>query len=263
MKILIPTDFSENSLKSIEYAVSVWGLKNVKYHLLHTFEIVSNSASLSFGNLKSKMEKSADENLVRFYNQIINKYPTIQLSVEHKYGALADVINRIPKSEFDLIVMGTKGTSGIKEVFLGSNCWDVIENTLLPVLAIPLDVELANNKSFLFTVDPENLPSLKVLETFQQILRNTSYDTEILIVKNEVNIDEKNVRELFKNITNSLTIVSGDDVVKQIEDFANKHPLDIVTVLNKKKSFLEKLFHQSITKKLTFHTKSPLLALKD
>ena len=54
MKILLPTDFSENSLKSIDYAIYIFGIQEVQYHLLHTFEIISTRASVSFGGLKNQ-----------------------------------------------------------------------------------------------------------------------------------------------------------------------------------------------------------------
>ncbi len=263
MKILLPTDFSENSLKSIDYAIYIFGIQEVQYHLLHTFEIISTRASVSFGGLKNQIEKQADENLCNLNNDIIQKYPSIQISQQHQYGALSDIINTLEKDSFDYIIMGTKGSTGLKEVFLGSNTWDVISNTSIPVIAVPQEVDFKQNKKLLFALDPYKLPSQKVIQSLLKIEKKKHFEILLFAVKNKENFDVNEINELFKGIEFKLIIVENEDVVNSIETYQQQNQIDLLVMVNQQRSFWENLFHSSITKKLTFHTKSPLLTFKD
>jgi nucleotide-binding universal stress UspA family protein len=263
MKILLPTDFSENSLNSIDYAIYIFGLNQVEYHFLHTFEIVNTRASIGFGELKSEMEKKAEDQLVQLADNLIKKYPQLKLSLEYKYGALSDVINQIDKKEFDFVVMGTKGSSGLKEFFLGSNTWDVISNTYLPVLSIPKQVDFTKEIKLLFAINPYQLPSKKVVELILKMEGNTSFEINLLAVKNNGEFNVNKINELFKGIRFNLIVTENDDIEKAIEIYQQKKQIDLLVVVNQKRSFWENLFHISISKKLTLHTKIPLLTIKD
>jgi nucleotide-binding universal stress UspA family protein len=263
MKILLPTDFSENSLKSIDYAIFIFGDKEVQYHLLHTFEIISTRTSVGIGELKSEMEKQADEHLVKLANELIKKHPQIKLSLEYKYGALSDLIHQNQKEDYDFIVMGTKGSSGLKEVFLGSNTWDVIANTNIPVLSVPQMVDFKQDIKLLFAIDPYNLPSKKVIEILLKMEEYTSFDINILVIKNNGDFKLNEINELFKGIRFNLIMAENEDVEEAIEIYQQKKHIDLLVMVNQKRSFWENLFHNSITKKLTFHSKSPLLTIKD
>jgi len=263
MKILLPTDFSENSLKSIDYALFIFGVNEVQYHLLHTFEIVSTRASDGIKELKSEMEKQADENLVELANEIIKKHPLVKLSLEYQYGALCDFIHQIDNKQYDFIVMGTKGSSGLKEVFLGSNSWDVIVSTHIPVLVLPENVDFKQNLKLLFAIDPYQLPSKQVVELLLKMEENTSFEINLLAIKNNGDFNLNKINELFKGIRFNLIVTENEDIEKAIEIYQQKKQIDLLVMVNQHRSFWENLFHTSTTKKLTFHTKTPLLTIKD
>lgn len=263
IKVLIPTDFSENSLKSIEYAISIWGLIDVQYHFLHTFEILITRGSDSLSTLKIEKELEADKNLTHLSDILIQKYPPIQFSLEYQYGVISDFINTIPKKKYDFIVMGTKGSSGIKEVFLGSNTWDVISNTLLPVLVIPSYVKLVQPKNILIALDPTKKISNFLIQNLLLLKKYISFKINLLLIQKNEAIDYVEIKEKFSEIDYSLNIIESGDVLNSIITYIEENNIDLLILINQKRSFWDSIFHNSITKNLTFHSSIPLLALKD
>ena len=81
--------------------------------------------------------------------------------------------------------MGTKGSTGLKEVFLGSNTWDVIANTSIPVIAVPQEVDFKQNKKLLFALDPYKLPSQKVIQSLLKIEKKKHFEILLFVVKNK------------------------------------------------------------------------------
>lgn len=73
-------------------------------------------------------------------NKIDPTYKDVEIHTISRYGNLIVQINTIARAaaNIDLIVMGTRGASGMMELFFGSNTADVIEQVrVCPVLAVP------------------------------------------------------------------------------------------------------------------------------
>lgn len=138
--ILVPTDFSIPADSAIHYAIKMavlWDASLILYHSFIPFESGFYLLSLSEKeNLEA--QKILTDRLTTIKNSIIKKDPNLSISIHVDQGPEdIKIIDFCKKSKADLIVMGTKGASGLKEKLIGSFTAEVIANAPCPVLAIP------------------------------------------------------------------------------------------------------------------------------
>jgi nucleotide-binding universal stress UspA family protein len=176
------------------------------------------------------------------------------------------VISSFGKRDFDLIVMGTKGATGIKEIFLGSNTWDAIEEVQLPLIAVPEDCEVRPLKKIIIAIDRKEFSGTAKFEGLIELAKRNSAEVTVLHVglSDEFSTPQKNqVSEWFQGCELKFAWLKDQNVEKGIHDYAEANKSDMVVLINRKRSFWENLFHSSVTRKVAFHSHIPLYALHD
>lgn len=145
LQILVPTDFSKNAWNAIKYGLKLFENTNCTFYLLHVNPIPSYSGAGSSVKGSSQMVresvlKESKENL----DQLLLRIKNIPASAKHSFVTTAfhdffvDSIKReVETKKIDLIIMGTKGSSGLRKVTMGSNTGDVITKVKCPLLAVP------------------------------------------------------------------------------------------------------------------------------
>ena len=120
-KILIPTDFSKHANNALRYAINIGNYFEAEIELLHIYETKSTvgSETLKREDLKEVAERDLSDNIRSFKDLIFGKTILNGRAID---GNPIETICKIANSEdFDMIVMGTQGASGLKGIFLGSN----------------------------------------------------------------------------------------------------------------------------------------------
>jgi nucleotide-binding universal stress UspA family protein len=167
----------------------------------------------------------------------------------------------------DLIIMGTGGAHGMKEFFGGTRTADVIDKSNVPVLVIPRNLQFRRPKKIALAYDYNgiaNQSTLDVLKTFAHI-----YNAEFHIF----NIAE-NARGYRDNDLRSIETFdkefgkvhydtrAGNDIEKEIENYVMLNAIDILAIIPREHGFFERLFRETTTEKLAYHTLVPLLVLR-
>jgi len=264
--ILLPTDFSENSIRAINYAIKLFGTDDVKYTVLNTYKIYNTRAGLSSTNLKKEMEAIAEEELQELKSEIKKNFPEIVIKLRDDFGNMIDVLSKLSNRDYDLIVMGTKGASGVKEMFLGSNTWDVIEHVNIPLIAVPFEAEKLNIENIAVAIDTAEYSSKEKFERLIELAKKHNATVTFLRIdspKENSSIQQNQITEWFQGVNVNFSWVKNEDIEKGIINYIHSSDCDLLVVVNRKKSFWENLFHSSLTKKLAFHSDVPLMTLKD
>jgi len=275
--ILFPTDFSPNANNALNFAVEIARKVNGNLILFHAYSVQlidPNMPAEIYLSAYQEEEKTAKENLEKLSGRIIeaNKdasgkslFATDAIVTQ---GLVVDeVLSMIDEYKIDIVVMGTHGASGITELILGSNTASIIEKSPAPVLAIPHNADYKDLKNIVYAYDDikSGLPSFRKLLEFAEI-----YDSDITllhIIESSSNTAELNKQE-FEKIKQSvsyskirLELVKEENILEGINDYVNSNNVDMLVMAVKKKSLLDKIFSRSLTKKMAYHTKIPLLAL--
>ena len=129
-KILVPTDGSPCSLKAAEYAAEISKQFGVTAQLLHIISPPRIRAS------RKREETSALQALERT-KEVFERGGAEVVLREVVRGNPAEIICQIAEEEkFDLIVIGSRGLSGIQAFFLGGVSEKVSQHAVCPVLIV-------------------------------------------------------------------------------------------------------------------------------
>lgn len=266
MKILFPTDFSENAEIALEFALDICKKTNGHLIVFHAYDLPYSDRSLSTSLLEI-MKRNATENMAK-----------LKLSLDAsgvRFETLISLGNPIrmtkeicAQKQVNLVVMGTKGSSGLEEVLIGSNAASIIQNLDIPVYVIPPNSTIKEVKTIVLASDLDFKQKDRPLVRLREFAKSLGSDVkiEILHVQTEggINPDDKAlIAETFKDIKHAYVIANDSNIEKAVLDYCEKENADVVSIITKRYSFFEKLFHQSLTSKLAYHSSIPLLALHE
>ena len=167
---------------------------------------------------------------------------------------------------YDLVIMGTQGASGLKEIFLGSTTNGVIKHTQTPVLVIPNAYHFKPFENIVLSIDNGAINDGKGVQLIKQFLK--LFKADLMLFHTEENAADigidSNVTKLFDNAGYSIDFNFIDkNINESIEEMVIDYEVDLLCVVRRKRGFLERLFHQSTTSKVVFHSKIPILVLHD
>jgi nucleotide-binding universal stress UspA family protein len=157
-KILVPTDFSANAMKAIFYAAEIAKKSSATVYLLHVIEPLTDRIHQPYA-LHERLEEEIANNRLKELNllqkSIALTYPGFKTEADLANGTVTNSISDFAgNNQIDLIVMGTKGATGLKEIFIGSVAAGSIGRTKIPVLAIPDEYKMEEPDGILFCHHP-------------------------------------------------------------------------------------------------------------
>lgn len=263
IKILVPVDFSKTSEKALAYACQMFGSSQIEVTVLHIFG--THSTALMMKNIDNILRKDAREDMSKLLDRIKPSSSHVKFKTEFiKSYAVQTIVNYGNSGTYDLIVMGTKGASGLKEVFIGSIAGGVITKTKAPVVVVPSDYELGQPKQIVLALNDSKIfekTNVEVLHTIlganhsSVIALHVSKGEEDEFQSNKINHDGLTFK--VKNIQGSGHI--NDD----INAYLAKNKTDLLCLIRSKKDLFTRIFNDSITLKQTFSSSLPLLILHE
>lgn len=267
-KILIPTDFSDAARNAFKYAISLYG-ENVHYVLLNSYEEPSTSTS-SMISLKDILHESSVDSLkdeLEYVKTELN-YPNLKISTRSVYGDTVSAIEfYMRENDVDLIIMGTTGASGLKEVLIGSVASSVIQKVNCPVFAIPANYKFSGLNKILFASDLRKLKKGELPAFFVDLVQKQKSEVTILTVTDDKPVSEDQAESGYdlhlqlKGISHRFETIEDDDIDEGIDEYAHAEGMDLVVTVPRKGSWFSRLLKPSISKRLAHHLDIPMLAL--
>ena len=261
-RILIPTDFSENALNAADFGLRMYQYKEYEIIMLHVFQVpaLTNSVILEHDALKSEAIYNLHQEVKRIrassFRNIVSEYSA-------RLGSLVSVVDRLVKEgNIDLIIMGTKGASGFKEVLFGSNTADVIEKVDCPILVIPPKARFKQPERILLAVDNKGVESPQVLEPLLRTAKEQNSHIMILSAGQPPleDTEKSRIEKYLAKVPHSFHSIY---VAENIHEFVKHHDVGLISVSPKTYGLSERLFRKSVTKQLLFYTKIPLFLIPD
>ena len=266
-KILVPTDFSDHANKALAFAIEVANQFDGQITLLHTYKVYSSTGS--FVSVGSYMEEDAAVQMlevVEKYEPKLKKGSKIQSKIIRSDSTVQVIAKMADQSKYDLIIMGTQGASGLKEIFIGSVTNGVLRNTQTPVMAIPENYQYRPLKTIIFAVDEEGLSSGKVAFPLTKLAKAYRAKVRIYHLDTGTNSDgiDPTIDHYLDGVDHSFHYeLDGTHIVNSINQFVEEYEAELLCLVRRKRGFLEDVFHVSITSREAFHSEVPLLILHD
>ncbi len=276
-KIIVPTDFSDNAWDALIYAIRLFDDIPCTFYILNTFQVSpSRITNIMHKKRDTHMYRMLKDTSEKALKKIENHLNDNLLNDKHEYkilsksGALITILkNLISKENIDLIIMGTTGASRIKEVFMGSNAVKVIKHIdLCPVLSVPKSYEYQELEQVVFATDHKRYYNTVELTCLLELQLIHNFMISIIHIKkeNSLNTIQKQNIEILKQFfeTDTITfqeILTNTTVEKAIHKYASKHDANMICLLNYEHSIIEKLTHEPIINRVSFHSAIPLLII--
>ncbi|HNP31818.1 MAG TPA: Nramp family divalent metal transporter [Flavobacterium sp.] len=130
--IAISVDFSEADEKALNHAFDIGG-KETRYTLIHVVETVG---AMLYGNKTSDHETTIDENLLLEYKMLLEERG-FHIDIKLGFGKPGKIIPKIiNEGNYDLLIMGTHGHSGLKDLIFGTTVDNVRHKISIPLFII-------------------------------------------------------------------------------------------------------------------------------
>ncbi len=274
--ILLPTDFSENSWNAITYAMQLFKDDTCTFHLLNAYTPVIYQAEYVLGypaqfGLADAVRNTSQENLNNLVIRISKEFKNNEkhiIETHSKFNILVSGIREfVDEHNIDLVVMGTKGATGAKEVMFGSNTVHVFKEIKCPVLAIPSDFSYEAPHEILFPTDLDaiykhsNLKIIKGLAISHHARVNVMHVSSGYDLTKKQETNKRTLESIFKHSSFLFHDVKNMIITEAINEFQVKHKINLLVMINNKHSFFENLFFKNKINQIGFHLNVPFLVI--
>ncbi len=271
-RILIPTDFSEHAEYALRVAAQIAKRNNAEIILLHMLEFPGQVGDIVGGGHNIP-------ELMFFKNKAIEKLEALmyadyldglEVSEIVQFEKIADgVVNISKKNDIDLIVMGSHGSSGFQELFIGTNTEKVVRISDVPVLVVKKETNDFNVNKFVFASDfceEIKKPFEKVIEFANKfdaelhlVMINTPNNFRTSVQSNKILNDfvaNFQINRFTTNIYSDMTREKG------ILNFSDEINADLIGISTHGRKGVSQFFNGSISEDVVNHAKRPVITFK-
>ncbi len=277
--ILLPTDFSENSWNAIQYALSFFENSICHFFILHVNRL-GNIASVDTSyittpeTIEDVQTKLAKKKLRELLKRISKELPH---NKKHKFYTITDynffiesIRNHVQEKNIDMIVIGTKGASGLKKFIVGSNTGDIITKVPCTTLVVPENAKFKSIKEIAFPTDLSILYHIQTLQPISEILETFPSFLRILHInkkEKDLNTDQVKYKELledyFFNNNYSFHFLTNDNIEDAVQCFVQSRDIDIIAMVAKNLNYFQRILFSPTVKEISYHTDVPFLVLHE
>lgn len=276
-RVLIPTDFSDNALNAINYALELFKYEISVFYFMHAYQddIYINEALLTRETLNQATQivsNQSQKQLEELVKEVRKKHPNPRFTyrIISSNNTLVDEADKIVEKEnIDIIVMGTQGKTNQKKLTFGSHTLQVLKYVECPVLAIPSNYKYIQPKHAVFPTNYLIPYKRRELKLVCEMLAPFRSKIDVIYVSKSKTLsmrqeDNKAFIEetLCKNDTNFI-IVNKKRVTEAINAYISNHNIDLLIMVNTRHSHLENILFQSPLDEISLNIDIPFLALQN
>ncbi|PQJ76284.1 universal stress protein [Polaribacter glomeratus] len=273
--ILLPTDFSENAYNAMSYAVQLYKDIDCTFYILYTYTPISISAGSMIDNYSTlPLIDQKKEIAERKLKEIEDRLNTTFSNTNHTFISmvslnllLTEMAEVIKEKDIDFVIMGTKGATGAKEIFIGSNTMQAVKNLKCPIMAIPSGFKYEKPSEILFPTDYEVHKSNKYLSLIKELCEKNNSRLHLLNVYQDVPLKEKQEQTeafldvFFKNTAHLFHNPENQELTEAIVAFEKTYKVNFLVMIYKEHNFFENLLLKPTVNQMVYHTNIPFLVI--
>lgn len=275
--VLILTDFSEAAFRAAEYACSLADQLQIKRVILyHAYEMMIVPTDVPVPPVKSDEELYLEsmEELGLMRDRLRSMLPdtvAMDMLAENIFSPGA-VNQRCQEEKIDLVVMGVSGKSGLDRLMAGSITARMLEKARFPLLMVPEETVVGREvKTIVFATDLKNVDAIPVVQLYSFL---DAFNAEVHVVNaGPATVHEyvpesrkeavSDLHKLLDKYPSSFYYIDGDNIADSILTFAGEHRASLIIAIPKTHHLFSALFHKSVSKRLAYNSRVPLLCLPE
>lgn len=266
MNILVPTDFSEVANSAVRYAAMLARKLEAKIILFHAIP----HHSVWWGLANDEMFQEAHQKQAAIKATLVKEgvdAGKIELQVFYQFPINKWINDFVKKNKISFAVIGTKGTTGLKNVKMGSFALGMIEHLSVPVIAVPPETATEGISNILYPTDMED--TLKEIRKILPYAIMFDANIDIIHVSKDELTDKIRARNKLKDIAAQANyekittdVKTGSDIEALIEESIKEKKAELLVMFPKEKGFFKQLFKGSVTEEISHQITIPLFAIK-
>ena len=272
-RILVPLDFSSNSLHALRYAQQLAAaLGGIPVHLMYVWH-----PTLYPVDAPGSLPVTYTENTGRVQLQAFaDEYGIPESETTLEVGFPAERIVEASKlDDIDLIVLGSaEREPGLADRLVGTIATEVCEDAHCPVLVVPEGKDFGQGFEHILYASSSSATDESTVTRVMDLARRFRADVHFVHVQTDD--DEEDVAEavaventLFEELHSDtklglraqLVTITDDSVVEGLTQYAEENDIDLMVSVTRRRSWWQSLFERSQTKQLTLYAELPLLVL--
>ncbi len=268
-KIVVATDFSENSLSAANYALELARVKNREVIFVHAYKIPS-STTLLMKNVDDVLEVDAKEDMEEFIAKLPIQAGDIVNSMVINNDPVSAINDLMGDYDNDLYIIGAKGLSGIEDVVIGSVAQGLVNRATKPILVVPPHFAYKGINKIVFATDFETFDYYDKLAHIREIAEMLSASVDLVYVAKETEsltaAQEQKKNKLlafFGTINVEAHIVINKGLVKGIKSYVEATNPDVLALVARNHGLLASFFRRSLALEMASKANIPLLAIHE
>jgi len=274
-KILVPVDFSKKSEEALKVAAKIARKIDGEIYVLHLLDIPSGEVDMIDGHQvpKGPMAMMLFETTHEKFDEFLDKDYLDDIPVYEKVmtdAPVEGISEFAKKNNIDFIVMGSHGTSGLEEFFVGSNTEKVVRTSKIPVLVIkrPADEFKVEKVVIAGKFLGNNMTEFKKIMEFLKIFKPDIYLERVNTISNFKSTKE--LEEVFDNFLKKVPeypdlkpVIYDDYTVQEgIFNFAEKIDADLIALATRGRQGIMHFLSDSIAESVVNAAKRNILTIK-
>lgn len=269
---LIPVDFSDVSYNAAQYAVDLAGELNAQrlifYHSYKEAPIDTTRAEQSRNPYHEVAMKHLNTMVSKLHRMTAMKDRILLLADDQSVRTGVEAIVNI--HQVSIIVMGIAGLSDIENTLIGRHTLAVAESGVAPLLIVPRDHLLRSIKKVVYASDLIDVETETPINSILQLVRPLHAEMHIVHVDYKLRrqspatlLGQKQLMRYLHELNPVFeTLSAHQDTATGIFDYVKTQQVDLILIASKNYSFLQRILHTSVRKKLLNMTDVPVILLK-
>ncbi|RIW15889.1 universal stress protein [Algoriphagus lacus] len=281
IKVLVPFDFSQTASYALNFATKLSSnYSGIQITVLHILEMPVTTGLSTMGG---GMDPIPDFQNQIFFMELVESRKKQLKELEDTYksalftlqtklvmgNVFKSISQAIQEEESDLVVMGSKGSSGLEEVMIGSNTEKVVRTASCPVVTVKAETDVTKMKKVVFASDfreanDEVAARFKRIQTlfdaqFYFVVVNTPGNFETTrdsMARIKAFVNKYHFENIKAEVYNSLSEEAG------IIDFADDIDADLIAMTTHGRTGLLHLLTGSIAEDVVNHSQRPVWTYK-
>ncbi len=272
--ILVPVDFSKYAQYALDVACLIAKKTGGEIHLLNILEAPTTQSFNTLGIINFDIRE--DIYYVELKREVTKKietlakhekYADVKIVPEIEIGKTFEhITDHISKHNADLVVMGTRGISGLEEILIGSNSEKVVRYSKCPVLSVPGPLNLDKIDTIVYATNLQDdesgiIQSISLLQEILNAKLHLIHINTIRVIENEEVILQKlqdfvskyELKDCQVSVTKDITAEAG------IMAFAEQVSAGIIALSTHGRSGLAHFFSRSLAESMVNHSKKIVL----
>lgn len=274
-RILVPTDFSKTGQLAIEHAGLLARVFKADLYILHSIEVMETIYSIENPSIilndLEEVEKTASEELNKIASKLKKQHAIPVKTICTRGKCYLEILQAVKDQNIDIVVMGTHGTGGFDEYFIGSNAHKTVTMCPCPVMTIQTISKKTGFSNIVLPID-NSLHSRQKVDLTIAIANRYGSKIHILgLLGKGDDTDQKKFRIKLDSVEKAvkkaglpylIKISKGDNLAVTAMNYSKKVKADLIVVLADHESEMKGTFLGALSKQIINHSKIPVLSIK-